>query len=255
LSRFFTVPDPRQARQSAAIALFGVVLINWAVVLMGFAGIALIAGRPGYALHGIKLVGGENMAFLHLAHYLAGDVFFGLLCGVVLMTVLAAVSAVVLSAATTLVVDFYRGVIQPRAVGGASDVFLSRIAMALVCSVAAVFSLSARNSNIGLLAAIAHAFAASVNFPLIILTLYWPGLTRRGALLGGVVGFVTALGMLILGPLVWCDMLGFREPIFPNHYPTIISVPAAFVAAWLGSVLGGVRARSPCSIRELGRQA
>jgi cation/acetate symporter len=234
LSRYFTVPDPRQARQSAALALSGVVLINWAVVLMGFAAIGLIAGRSGYALEGIQLVGGENMAFLHLAHYLAGDVFFGLLCGVVLMTVLAAVSAVVLSAATTLIVDFYRAVVQPA--GKASDVLLSRIAIALVCLIAGIFALLSRQSNIGLLAAIAHAFAASVNFPLLVLTLYWPGLTRRGALLGGAVGFITALGALILGPLVWCDMLGFAAPIFPNHYPTLVSVPAAFLAAWLGSV-------------------
>jgi cation/acetate symporter len=247
LSRFFTVPDPRQARQSAALALSGVVLINWAVVLMGFAAIGLIAGRPGYALQGIRLVGGENMAFLHLAHYLAGDVFFGLLCGVVLMTVLAAVSAVVLSAATTLVVDFYRAVVPPAA-GKANDVLLSRIAIAFVCLIAGIFALLSRHSNIGLLATIAHAFAASVNFPLIVLTLYWPGLTRRGVLLGGAVGFITALGALILGPLVWCDMLGFAAPIFPNHYPTLVSVPAAFLAAWLGSVRAGVRARDARSL-------
>jgi cation/acetate symporter len=243
------VPDRRQARQAATLALFGITAVNWSMLLMGFAAISLIAGRAPYALQGISLKGRQNMAFLHLTHFLGGGAFFGFFLGVLVMTIFAAVTAVVLSAASSLVLDFYRGLTTTKT-SDANDVFLTRIAIALVCLVAGAFALAAHHSNIALLSAIAHAFAASVNFPLIALTLYWPGLTRRGALLGGAIGFSSALIATVLGPLVWCDMLGFKSPIYQNHYPTILSVPSAFLAAWLGSIFDKRGADSRRELQE-----
>ena len=84
---------------------------------------------------------------------------------------------------------------------------------------------------------LAFALAASGNFPVLILSLYWPGMTTRGAVVGGAVGLGLALVLTILSPAVWVTMLGNAAPIFPYSSPAIFSVPAAFLTIWLVSLL------------------
>ncbi|MGH6713352.1 MAG: cation acetate symporter, partial [Bradyrhizobium sp.] len=81
------------------------------------------------------------------------------------------------------------------------------------------------------------AVACSSTFPLLLLSIYWRGLTTRGAVIGGSVGLFSALALTILGPPVWVKVLGFAAPIFPIDPPTIVTMPLAFVACWVASVL------------------
>lgn len=83
----------------------------------------------------------------------------------------------------------------------------------------------------------ALGLAASANFPVLFLAIYWKGLTARGALIGGSVGLVSALALIVLGPEVWVRALGNPQAISPLEYPALISAPLAFVTAWLVSVL------------------
>jgi len=78
--------------------------------------------------------------------------------------------------------------------------------------------------------------AASANFPVLILSMYWKGLTTRGALWGGIAGLVSAVGLVVLSPAVWVKVLGNVQAIFPYDHPAIISMTAAFLVTWLGSV-------------------
>ena len=48
---------------------------------------------------------------------------------------------------------------------------------------------------------------------------------------------VLAVGLIIISPTVWVDVLGNAQAIFPWKNPALISLPAAFAAGWLGSVL------------------
>ena len=80
------------------------------------------------------------------------------------------------------------------------------------------------------------AIAASANFPLLLLSMLWRGLTSRGAILGGSVGLVSAVVLTVLGPAVWKAVLGYPQPIFPWGNPALFSVVAGFVATWLFSV-------------------
>src|SRR5690606_41044200 len=83
---------------------------------------------------------------------------------------------------------------------------------------------------------LALAIAASVNFPILVLAMFWRNFTSRGALWGGVAGLVTAVVMEILSPAVWVSVLGNETPVHPYDYPTLFSMSAAFLGAWLGSV-------------------
>jgi len=84
---------------------------------------------------------------------------------------------------------------------------------------------------------LAFAIAASVNFPVILLCLYWKNLTTKGVLIGGFIGLITVLTLVTLSPSVWVNVLHFEEAIFPYNHPALISMPVSFIAIWLFSIL------------------
>jgi hypothetical protein len=86
------------------------------------------------------------------------------------------------------------------------------------------------------LVALAFGVASSVNFPVLILSMYWKGLTTRGALWGGIAGLVSSVGLVVLSPTVWVKILGNKAAIFPYDHPAIVSMTLAFFVTWLLSV-------------------
>ena len=97
-------------------------------------------------------------------------------------------------------------------------------------------SLWFKDINVGILATIALAVAASVNFPAIFLALFWKNLTTRGAVAGGVTGLVVVVALIVLSPVVWVNAFGNEMAIFPYSYPTLFSVSAAFIVTILVSI-------------------
>ena len=95
---------------------------------------------------------------------------------------------------------------------------------------------------------LAFAVAASANFPVLILSMYWRGLSTRGAAIGGFLGLISAVTLTVLGPAVWVKTFGHAEPIFPYDTPAIFSMPLAFLGCWLFSVLD----KSPAAERASG---
>jgi len=78
----------------------------------------------------------------------------------------------------------------------------------------------------------------------LILSMYWKGLTTRGALVGGLVGLVSAVTFVVLSKAVWVVVLNNPAPIFPYEQPALFSMPLAFFFTWLFSVTDkSVRAR------------
>ena len=55
---------------------------------------------------------------------------------------------------------------------------------------------------------LAFGVAAAANFPVLILSMYWKGLTTRGALVGGYGGLVSAVIFVLLSKSVWVTVLG-----------------------------------------------
>ena len=101
----------------------------------------------------------------------------------------------------------------------------------------AFLGIAFERQNIAYLVSLTLAIGASTNFPLLILSMYWRGLTTKGAVAGGVIGLVAAILLMVLGPAVWVDVLGNEQAIFPQAYPALFSVSLAFFTMWLVSVL------------------
>ena len=88
------------------------------------------------------------------------------------------------------------------------------------------------------------AFTASTICPLLLLGIWWRGLTDIGAIAGMVSGAVLCGGSLLAATVAGPALGGLAEPL---GQPAAWTVPAAFLSPWLfpGSPLTRRPARSP----------
>ena len=236
LMRFFTVPDARQARQSAALALSLVCSFQVVVFLVGIGAIALLVNHPLYSPDGIQIIGGSNMVAIHTARVVGGELFMGFIAAVAFATILAVVAGLTLSVATTISHDLYAGVLRHGRSNEIEELRVSRVAAIVLGILGVSLTLLFEGQNVAVLAMLPLAIAASSCFPVLLLAIYWRGLTTRGALTGGYIGMLLSVGLVIVGPSVWVGALGFERPLFPYAYPTLFSMPAAFGLMWWFSI-------------------
>ncbi|MCP1496494.1 cation/acetate symporter [Pseudomonas migulae] len=239
LMRFFTVPDARQARKSVFIATGFIGFFYLIVAVLGLAAIVIVGRDPAFYESGIlggKLIGGGNMPVMHLAKAVGGDLLLGFISAVAFATILAVVSGLTMAGTSAISHDLYVMVFKKGRAEAKDERRVSRIASVGIGIVAVVLGILFKDQNIAFLVALTFGVAASVNFPILALSMYWKGLTTRGALIGGIAGLVSSVSLVILSPAVWVKVLGNPEAIFPFDYPAIISMNVAFFFTWLGSV-------------------
>ena len=222
------------------------------VFIIGFGALALVAKNPAYVNAGGGLIGGGNMAAIHLSHAVGGDLMLGFISAVAFATILAVVAGLTLAGATAVSHDLYASVFRRDGASDASEVRVSRYATVVLGIVAIGLGIAFQNQNVAYMVSLAFSIACSSTLPLLILVLYWPRLTTRGAVTGGCVGLGTALLFTILGRPVWVGVLGYAAPIFPIDPPTIVTMPLAFLVCYVVSVDGqesAGRDRSPAGRR------
>ncbi len=237
LMRFFTVKDAVQARKSVFVATGFIGYFYILTFIIGFGAIVLVGTNPAYLAADGSLLGGKNMAAVHLAHATGGSLFFGFIAAVAFATILAVVSGLALAGATAVGHDLYANAIRKGQATEREELFVSKLASIVLGIFAIALGIAFQNQNVAFVVGLAFAIAASTNFPIILLSTYWRRLTTRGAVLGGGLGLVSAVGLVILSPVVWVNIFGYAAPVFPYEYPALISLPLAFLGAWLGSVL------------------
>ena len=237
LMRFFTVPDARQARRSVAYATGFIGYFMGMVFIIGLGAVALVSDRGEFFSADGQLIGGNNMAAIHLSGVIGGDYFLGFISAVAFATILAVVSGITLSAASAVSHDLYANVLRHGSSTEAAELRVSRVTTFVIGATVIMLGMLFKGQNVGILAAFALSIAASVNFPVLILSMYWRGLTTRGAVVGGFLGLATALVLTVLSPTVWVGVLGYEKAIYPYAFPTLFSVAAGFFGAWLFSVM------------------
>ena len=239
LMRFFTVADAKQARKSVFVATGFIGFFYLIVGVLGLAAIVIVGQDPAFYESGIvggKLIGGGNMPVMHLAKAVGGDFLLGFISAVAFATILAVVSGLTMAGTSAISHDLYVMVFKKNRADAKDERRVSRIASVGIGIVAVVLGILFKDQNIAFLVALTFGVAASVNFPILVLSMYWKGLTTRGALIGGIAGLISAVSLVILSPAVWVKVLGNADAIFPYDYPAIISMNVAFLFTWLGSV-------------------
>ena len=240
LMRFFTVTDAKEARKSVLYASGIVAYFFNVIAIMGLCAIIIVGQNPQFfegGQIGGKVIGGGNMIAMHLANAVGGNLLLGFLSAVAFATILAVVAGLALAGASAISHDIYSRVIMKGKADEATELRVSKFATIGLGVVAVLLGMAFEKMNIAFMVALAFGVAASANFPVLILSMYWKGLTTRGALVGGYSGLFSAVLFVVLSKSVWVDVLGNASPIFPYTQPALFSMPIAFFMTWLFSVL------------------
>ena len=237
LMRFFTVGNAKEARKSVVYATGFIGYFYLIIAVIGLGAIVFLNSPEAAAYYKDgKLFGGANMAAIHLSHIVGGDVFLGFISAVAFATILAVVSGLTLAGASSISHDIYAIVLKKGMATEADEIKVSKTSVIVIGVVGVILGIMFENQNIAFMVGLAFAIAASANFPILILSIYWSKLTTRGAFIGGFIGLFTAIILVVLSPTVWVDIMKNPTAIFPYKHPALFSVSAAFIAIWFFSI-------------------
>jgi cation/acetate symporter len=236
MTRFYTVPDAKTARRS----------VVWVMFLAG----AFFAATTLFGLAAANFVGqdairtadkGGNLTLPLLAQYLGGgkgsfggELMLGFVAAVAVATILAVVSALTLSTSSTIAHDFYVNWVKGGRVEGRREVWIARVTAVVIGLLAIALGILAQGVNVAVLVILAICVAASANFPVLILSLFWRRFNTGGVIGGMTVGLVSSVALAMIGPA----MRG-SEALWPLVNPTIVSMPLGFLGAVVGTLIAG----------------
>ncbi|MCI7363885.1 cation acetate symporter [Campylobacter lanienae] len=233
LMRFFTVKDAKEARKSVFYATGFIGYFYILTFIIGFGAIAFLLGNPEFIGSDGKFNGIANMEAIELSKVLGGDIFYGFISAVSFATILAVVAGLAISGAGAISHDLYVNVCKNGKCDADTEMKVTKRATIALGLLAILLGIIFEGQNVAFMVGLAFSIAASVNFPIILLCIYWRGLSTRGVFYGGLIGLFGVLGLVILSPSIWVDILGFESAIFPYSYPAIFSMPITFIAIYI----------------------
>ena len=210
----------QSARKSVFYATSCVAYFCLVIPMLGFGAVAVLMSDPAYFHVGASgqfnkitdLIGGPNMASIHLAHAMGGPILLGFISAVAFATILAVVAGLTLAGASAVSHDIYGQVIAKGRASDAREVWVSKVAAVAIGVIAVLLAYAFENQNVAFMAGLALSVAASCNFPVLAMAIFWRGTTTRGAVAGGLAGLVSAvvLGCAQQGRLGRCLQVRIR---------------------------------------------
>ena len=242
LMRFFTVGNAKEARKSVVYATAFIGYFYLIIGVVGLGAVVFLLSPEGavFFKDGVidmkNIIGGNNMAAVHLSAALGGDIFLGFIAAVSFATILAVVAGLTLAASNSIAHDLYAIVIRKGKATDEEEMKVSKRTVLVIGIVAILLGFAFEKQNIAFMVGLAFALAASANFPILILSIYWSKLTTRGAFIGGFLGLITAIVLVVLSKTVWVDIFKFESAIFPYTQPALFSILVAFIGIWFFSI-------------------
>jgi cation/acetate symporter len=224
LVRFYTNPDGASARRTTLVVLGLVGLFYLLPTLYG------VLGRIWTPQ--LLMTGRTDAVVLMLPEAALGDGHLGRLLGALvtagaLAAFLSTSSGLLTSVAGVVFTDVLRG---ERGGGSVRDF---RVATVLAAAAPIVLSIYVANMDVSRVVGLAFAVAASSFCPLLVLGVWWRGLTDVGAIAGVLVGggaAMVAVLVTVLGP----PLTGWPAQIVGQ--PAAWTVPLAFTVMVIGSL-------------------
>jgi cation/acetate symporter len=176
LMRFFTVPNAKEARKSVFYASGFIGYFFLLIFVLGLAAVVIVGTDPQFFVGGKvggALIGGGNMVALHLAKAVGGNLLFGFLAAVAFATILAVVAGLALAGAAAVSHDLYANVFRRNRTTEHSEVRITKIATLVIGIIAIALGILFKGQNLAFLVALAFGIAASANFPVLVLAMYW----------------------------------------------------------------------------------
>lgn len=233
LMRFFTVKDAKEARKSVFYATGFIGYFYILTFIIGFGAIVLLLGDPTYTNEDGTFKGAGNMVAILLAQAIGGNWFLGFISAVAFATILAVVAGLAISGAGAIAHDLYVNVCKNGQCDPKVELKVTKFATIGLGILSIILGIIFEKQNVAFTVGLAFAIAASVNFPILLLCIYYKNLTTKGAFIGGLIGLIVVLGLVILSPSIWVKSFGFENAIFPYDHPAIFSMPLTFVLIFL----------------------
>lgn len=231
--RFLTVPDARQARTSAYTAIW----IFFAFYLM-----VPVLGYGAAELVGVEVITsanpGGNLAVAQLAETVGGGILLAFVAAVAFVTILAALSGLVIATSGAIAHDLYGQVLRNGTGSSKSQHRAARWATVATCLVGVALAFAAQKQNVAFLASLGMSIAACANLPALLLTMYWKRMTARAVVSGIAAGLVLSVAVILLSPAVQGPdaPIGFSNPALAvAPVSLLVSVFVALATAPTGS--------------------
>ena len=216
LARFMAIRSVEELPTARRVAMVWVIVVLLAAIVVGLAGAALILP---------PLAGPDTeKVFIQLSTTHLHPVLAGLCLAGILAAIMSTASAQLLVASSAFAQDFYKGLFRSDP-GRAELLWVGRGAVLGIALLAYLLALNPENKVLDLVAWAWAGFGAAFG-PAIVLSLYWPRMTRNGALAGMIVGGLTVI--------LWKQGSG---PIFAL-YEMVPGVVFSALAIWIVSSTG-----------------
>lgn len=205
--RFMALRSPKDVPMARFIGTTWMVLGLYGAVFTGFVGLAYVSTQDISALgtfgadlvtkNGVQMLADPEKIFIAFSQILFHPVVSGILLAAILSAIMSTIDSQLLVSSSAVAEDFYKAIFRRNA----SDkelVWVGRVATLAIALIATVIAMNPQSSVLDLVSYAWAGFGAAFG-PIIILSLYWKGITRNGALAGIIVGAVTVI--------IWGDFL------------------------------------------------
>ena len=176
-------------RSASAVTAARRIAVTWvALTLTG----ATLAGLAGISVLEAPLAGEDReKVFIELVHLLFNPVIAGILLAAILAAIMSTADSQLLVSSAAFTEDFYRSVLR-REAGSGELVAVGRLAVIILAGLAFLIAMDPQTMVLDLVGYAWAGFGASFG-PVLILSLYWSRMTRRGAIAGIVTGGVVVV--------------------------------------------------------------
>lgn len=191
-------------------------------VMVGLLGIAFVPAQ------GVELKDPETL-FILMGQVLFHPLVGGFLLAAILAAIMSTISSQLLVTSSSLTEDFYKLIRGKKANAAAHEkefVMVGRLSVILVAVVAIAIAWSPNDTILNLVGNAWAGFGASFG-PLVILSLYWKGLSRSGAIAGMVAGALTVILWIV-----------FAHPLGETYeFFTLYEIVPGFIASLIVTIV------------------
>ncbi|MCG9731209.1 sodium/proline symporter PutP [Shewanella sp. Isolate13] len=210
LSRFMAIASPEDIPVSRRIAMGWMLLALAGALATGIAGSLYFASEP---------LSNPETVFIHLAHAAFNPWIGGLLIAAILSAIMSTIDSQLLVCSSVITEDFYKKWLRPQATSK-ELMLVGRIGVLAIAIIAGVVALNPESSVLGLVSYAWAGFGAAFG-PVVLLSLFWRGYSRNGAVATIIVGALTVV--------IWKQLTG--------HIFDIYEILPGFILATLTGVI------------------
>jgi sodium/proline symporter len=183
LARFMAIRSTDEIPRARLIAVAWSALTMAGALLVGFTSVGLL--QP-------PLAGGDpEKVFILLVQTLFHPLVAGICLAAILAAIMSTADSQLLVSSSALAEDFYKGLLRPHA-PQRELVWVGRAGVVVIALLATLLALKPDNQVLELVAYAWAGFGAAFG-PAILVSLFWPGMTRNGALAGILTGGITVI--------------------------------------------------------------